>query len=281
MNTQNVSRRNRARAEDSSALWRPVAALCCTALLGLAAESVILTGRAWSQENESAETANPAPSADDPLPEGEPLPEIAADDEQSAEDATSADRTNERPVIKSTLVRDLVLRKSPGIDLKPLQTLLDAPPVEELAPWLKDPFRHLEGEMQVVVNDLEIGELQRPAEVDQPRILSELDVLVKMLEKACKKSGSGSGPAGANPTRPMADSTLSGGPGGMGDLRAARKNQRKWADLTPKERQKILQSQTGEFPAGFEQILEDYYRQLATESSSESTSETEAPTSQP
>jgi hypothetical protein len=60
---------------------------------------------------------------------------------------------------------------------------------------------------------------------------------------------------------------LAGGPGGVGDLNAPRSSRRKWAELTPKERERILQSRTEGFPAGYEEILGEYYRRLATEDS--------------
>jgi hypothetical protein len=46
-------------------------------------------------------------------------------------------------------------------------------------------------------------------------------------------------------------------------MRAAKKDGRKWAELTEKERQKILQSKTDGFPAGYDDILADYFRKLS------------------
>jgi hypothetical protein len=126
--------------------------------------------------------------------------------------------------------------------------------------WLKDPFRHLQSDMVYVVDDLADGETRVPAEISEPKILSRLDTLIEMLEKQCKKGGG----AGGSPLR---RSILAGGPGGQGDLNAPRNNRRKWAELTPKERERILQSKTEGFPAGYEDILAEYFRRLATEES--------------
>jgi hypothetical protein len=53
------------------------------------------------------------------------------------------------------------------------------------------------------------------------------------------------------------------GPGGQNAMRAPQNDGRDWADLSPKERQKILQSKTDGFPAGYDEILADYFRRVA------------------
>lgn len=126
--------------------------------------------------------------------------------------------------------------------------------------WLKDPFKNIQTDVKSVIDDFDHGRTKKPAKTTQPRIISRLDTLVEMLEKSCKKGG---GAAGANPSRPANSSTLGKGPGGQGDLRAPEKKGRNWADLTPKQREKILQSRTEGFPPGYEDILADYFRRLA------------------
>lgn len=140
--------------------------------------------------------------------------------------------------------------------LQRLQALVDS------NDWLKDPFRHLQTDMVDVLDDLAEAKTHPPAYVTEPKILSRLDMLIKILEKQCK-----GGKAGGNPNSPLRRSVLAGGPGGVGDLNAPRSSRRKWAELTPKERERILQSRTEGFPAGYEEILGEYYRRLATEDS--------------
>jgi len=125
--------------------------------------------------------------------------------------------------------------------------------------WLKDPFKNIQTDVKSVIDDFDQGKTQQPVKTTQPRIISRLDTLIEMLEKSCKKGGG----AGANPTRPANSSTLAGGPGGQGKMKAADKKGRNWADLTPKQREKILQSRTEGFPPGYEDILADYFRRLA------------------
>lgn len=125
--------------------------------------------------------------------------------------------------------------------------------------WLKDPFKHIQTDVKSVIDDFDHGQTKKPANTTQPRIINRLDTLIEMLEKSCN----GSGGAGSNPTRPANASTLAGGPGGQGKLKAPDKKGRQWADLTPKQREKILQSRTEGFPPGYEEILADYFRRLA------------------
>lgn len=126
--------------------------------------------------------------------------------------------------------------------------------------WLKDPFKNIQTDVKSVIKDFDKGQTKQPVKTTQPRIITRLDTLITMLEKSCK---SGGGAAGANPTRAANSSTLAKGPGGQGKLKAPDKKGRNWADLTPKQRKKILQSRTEGFPPGYEDILADYFRRLA------------------
>ena len=63
----------------------------------------------------------------------------------------------------------------------------------------------------------------------------------------------------------MKDSVVAGGPGGQGDLRAPSAGRKKWGELPPRDRDKVVQSKTEGFPPGYEDVLESYYRSLAEE----------------
>ncbi len=131
-------------------------------------------------------------------------------------------------------------------------------PLEDEA-WLNDPFTVLQQEMQQAAGDLDKGRTRPPAKVTQPLIITRLDVMIEMLERECNGSGGG----GRNPTRPANASTLRTGPDSRGEMRAPKQDGRKWAELTAKEREKILQSKTDGFPAEYDAILSDYFRRLS------------------
>lgn len=134
--------------------------------------------------------------------------------------------------------------------------------------WMQDPLVHIEKDMARVRDDLSQTRSDQPVQEKQTEIVRKLDVLIAQLEQACENcnsacNGSGSGNATNNPSSPMQDSTLSGGPGGQGELRDPSQSNKRWSDLPARDREKVLQSKTEGFPAGYEDVLEEYYRRLA------------------
>lgn len=125
----------------------------------------------------------------------------------------------------------------------------------------QDPLRYLETDMGHIVTDLTAYHTGKPTQTKQEAVVTRLDELIKMLEKACKSGGGG----GANPTRPLNDSILAKGPGGQGAMIDPRQGDKQWAQLPPKQREQILQSQTEGFPPGYERILQSYYQRLSEE----------------
>jgi thioredoxin-related protein len=139
-------------------------------------------------------------------------------------------------------------------------------PVPQTGPeeeWLSDPFGFLGADMKSASNDLKDKKTQPPVDETHPRIENRLAQLIEMMEKSSKSSGSGGG--SKNPSRPAQKSTLRSGDGKVGDLRDPAASRKKWAQLTPKEREKILQSKNEGFPAEFDDVLADYFRRIARE----------------
>ena len=83
------------------------------------------------------------------------------------------------------------------------------------------------------------------------------------LEKQC--NGCKNGRKKNRPTSPARDSDIRGGPGGMGSLVAPGESAKDWAKLSPRERDRILQSMSEGFPPEYRTVLERYYRRLAEE----------------
>ena len=124
------------------------------------------------------------------------------------------------------------------------------------------PLDEIATRMAVVVRDLSRQTTGKPTQTKQQTVKTKLDELIAELEKECANCR---GASGANPSKPLNDSGVKGGPGGIGDLRAPRNGGKKWGDLPPHERDRILQSMTEGFPAHYQRVLERYYRQLAEE----------------
>ncbi len=126
-----------------------------------------------------------------------------------------------------------------------------------------DPLGEMALEMEQVVIDLSGMNTGEPVQGAQKQIVTKLDKLIEELEKESEQMRGGS--SSPNPMRPMNDSMIKGGPGGIGDLHAARKTGKQWAELPPHERDRIVQSMTEGFPAHYQNILERYYKRLAEE----------------
>jgi hypothetical protein len=126
--------------------------------------------------------------------------------------------------------------------------------------WKEYPLGILEMEMQEAIEDLSAGKSKPPALVTQPRIISRLDLMIEELEKKTGGSGSGSSNSG---NKPAEKSALRKGSMKEGQMRSAKTEGDRWADIPPKEREKILQSQGEGFPAGYEDVLADYFRKLS------------------
>ena len=129
---------------------------------------------------------------------------------------------------------------------------------------LDNPIADIAVDMTVVVGDLAKLSTGKPTQETQQTIVSKLDELIAQLEKECEAC-KGGGAKSRNPKKPLADSVVKNGPGGQGDLHAARNNGKKWGELPAHQRDKILQSQTEGFPGHYQQILERYYKRLAEE----------------
>lgn len=140
---------------------------------------------------------------------------------------------------------------------------LPAPAQEETDDVAIDPLTDIALDMEAVVADLSVQETGDTTQETQAIIVKKLDALIEQLERELE-AGAGAG-SGANPQRPLQDSMIIGGPGGIGDLRTPRDLGKNWGELPAKERERILQSLTEGFPPHYQKILEHYYRRLAAE----------------
>lgn len=127
----------------------------------------------------------------------------------------------------------------------------------------QDPLGEIAIEMDRVAIELSNHSTGKPTQQTQKQIVSKLDTLIARLEEEAQSSRGGA--SNANPSRPLADSQIMGGPGGIGDLHAARKTGKQWGELPPHQRDRILQSLTEGFPVHYQKILERYYKRLAEE----------------
>jgi hypothetical protein len=143
-----------------------------------------------------------------------------------------------------------------------LRMKLVPPPAPKPAEDGEDPLAAITEKMSDIVGDLAELKTDHPVQDKQRQVVAKLDEIIMQLEKQKSKTGNG---GGNNPTKPMADSVIAKGPGGIGDLRDPKSGTRNINNLPAKERDAILQSKTEGFPPGYENLLQSYYQRLAQE----------------
>ncbi len=187
------------------------------------------------------ETADAQPAA----PDAQPAKPVAA----PAENKAAALKQSKAEALKKAAEED------PDVAAR-----LETPYPLDGEEWKEYPLGILELEMAEAIEDLSAGKSKPPALVTQPRIISRLDLMIEELEKKTGGGGTGSSNSG---NKPAEKSVLRKGSMKEGQMRAANTEGKRWADIPPKEREKILQAQGEGFPAGYEDVLADYFRKLA------------------
>ncbi len=114
-----------------------------------------------------------------------------------------------------------------------------------------------------VTDELNRKQTGKPVQTEQKTIVDDLDKLIASLEKKCEACRNGM--KRNRPTRPLPDSMIRQGTGGVGDLVDPRESAKDWAKLSDRERDRILQSMSEGFPPEYRVVLERYYRRLAEE----------------
>jgi hypothetical protein len=126
-----------------------------------------------------------------------------------------------------------------------------------------DPLGDIVADMKVATHWLAKLATDTTTQEPQKDAVVRLDALITELEQECDKCRGAR--SSANPTKPLRDSIVKSGPGGMGKLHAANDEGKHWAELPPHERERILQSMTEGFPAQYQNVLEAYFKHLAEE----------------
>jgi hypothetical protein len=125
------------------------------------------------------------------------------------------------------------------------------------------PISSISGKMTHVAGDLAKTVTGEPVQVRQKEIVKDLDELIANLEKECQACKNGI--KRNNPRQGLPDSVIRSGTGGIGDLVNPQESNKDWAKISPRERDRILQSMSEGFPPEYRLVLERYYRRLAEE----------------
>jgi hypothetical protein len=101
-------------------------------------------------------------------------------------------------------------------------------------------------------------------------VIESLDKLIKKLEEEAQKRAQAANASGqAQPSMPMQDSRIAElkGPGKVDRKDIGRKAG--WGNMDEKEREKALQEIGREFPSHYREVIEEYFRRLAAEESTD------------
>jgi hypothetical protein len=137
----------------------------------------------------------------------------------------------------------------------------------DLAALDDESLDHIARRMRDIRRRLDYGRAGQKVQTVEQGVLDSLDKKIKDLEKQQQQQQSAAAAGGSSQSqRPMEDSRPA-------ELKAPMQVDRKdighqsgWGDLPPKEREQALQQVGREYPAHYRELIEDYFRELASES---------------
>jgi hypothetical protein len=141
---------------------------------------------------------------------------------------------------------------------------------QDLSGLEDDSLDHISRRMSDVRRRLAIGRTGERVQVVEKGVIDSLDKLIKQLEEEAAKQAqqaSASGPA--QPSTPMQESQIAElkGPGKVDRKDIGHKSG--WGNMNDKDREKAMQEIGREFPSHYREVIEEYFRRLAAEGSSE------------
>ena len=129
-------------------------------------------------------------------------------------------------------------------------------------------LNHIARRMRDVRRRLDYGRAGEKVQAVEKSVLDSLDKKIKDLEKQQQQQQSSAAAGGSSQSsKPMEDSRPAELKGPMQVDRKDIGSQSGWGDLPPKERKQAMQQVGREFPAHYQELIEDYFRELAAEPS--------------
>ncbi len=128
---------------------------------------------------------------------------------------------------------------------------------------------HISRRMDDIRRRLDLGRAGPKVREVEDGVIASLDKLIEEMEKQQQAAAAAAAAAGRGtlrPSQPAPDSTPMGGKG-PGDV--AKKpigHESGWGDLPPRQRHEALQQIGKDFPAHYRDVIEQYFRKLASES---------------
>ena len=129
---------------------------------------------------------------------------------------------------------------------------------------------HIARRMDDIRRRLDLGRAGPKVRGVEDGVIASLDKLIEEMEKqqqaAAAAAAAQGGPGSECRCTPLPDSMPMGGKGAGKVAKKPIGDQSGWGNLPPRERQEALQQIGKEFPAHYRDMIEQYFRKLATES---------------
>ena len=127
---------------------------------------------------------------------------------------------------------------------------------------------HIARRMRDITRRLDLGQAGPRTQTVQDGVIESLDKLIAKIEEQQQQQGegggAGSGAGGSGGSRPMDDSQLAGGKGPGEVARKDLDEEGDWGDLPPHQREEALQQIAREFPPHYREVIENYFKRLAS-----------------
>ncbi|HTU26189.1 MAG TPA: hypothetical protein VMF30_12365 [Pirellulales bacterium] len=139
----------------------------------------------------------------------------------------------------------------------------------DLSPLKDDSLDHIARRMDDIRRRLDLGRSGPKTREVEDGVIKSLDKLIEELEQQAAAAAAAAAQGGANPvpSAPAQDSMPMGGKGPGNIVQRDIGHKAGWGDLPPHQRQEALQQIGKEFPAHYRDVIEQYFRKLATEES--------------
>jgi hypothetical protein len=129
---------------------------------------------------------------------------------------------------------------------------------------------HIARRMRDTERRLDLGHAGKKVRGVEDGIIASLDKMIDDLEKQAQAGGGGGGGSrmgrgGRQSSSPAPDSGILTGKGPGNVDKKPIGNKANWGDLPPKDRQEVLQAIGKEFPSHFRDVIEQYFKKLASD----------------
>ncbi|MHC4402840.1 MAG: hypothetical protein ACYTG0_24530 [Planctomycetota bacterium] len=127
-----------------------------------------------------------------------------------------------------------------------------------------DSLDHIARRMEDIERRLDLGRAGQKVRAVEDGVVESLDKLIKKLEEQQQQSSSASADS-LQSSSPAQDSLPMGGKGRGEVTKRNVGSESGWGDLPPKQREETLQEIGRRFPAHYRDVIEQYFRKLASE----------------